>query len=604
MTFNVFQRSWGKWGGARGLQYLQQCVGGDDDSAFGLLTLSVSAPGAVQVTATPPSPNPDGLAATVHLTAVAAADAYTFGWDANLAASNTVQAAYGAPHTTTASLSYGGGAYVSPLSAADAALLVAFSTSDEATINVTADGGLTGWANSVSGGTVTLVANLRRSGPFDYDLGAISGQSIAYSAGDSQLCLPLTLYSASAVSMFQFVLRFDAGLLGCSAASCGVWTPGPAWIAMGTSAALSPDAGQVDVATIASVAHLGLEGDLDLGSLCLDVVGSGSLSLQVQMKLHTDSGGTRSCEDGPHLYQHGLRCYSRTPEARFDVSCSGTACTSSNRRLSNDGVMALPPAWRPMNIDNNDAQLTVADCLHLTSTQQAVSGFPSATQALLSALDPHTAFSFNPNMDFYAGSTTPVVDSKDAVYCINYVLKRWRFIYGFTVACATDANLPRLTLDLAGGKVGELDQAEALVAAPAVGTTVVAIVHVDCRDAGGALSVDSVPLLPLGASGTTSPFVVTLDTRCPVHVASYTVQLASTQGSHTIEVPWPDSGTHNRWLSPWGALPPQRHVQREAAELATTATLTVTTTAIAIAPAASHTSDQHISDCCAKRLTR
>ena len=53
-----------------------------------------------------------------------------------------------------------------------------------------------------------------------------------------------------------------------------------------------------------------------------------------------------------------------------------------------------------------------------------------------------------------------------------------------------------------------------------------------------------------------------------------------------------------------GCAAPQRHVQREAAELATTATLTVTTPATAIAPAASHTSDQHISDCCAKRLTR
>ena len=36
-------------------------------------------------------------------------------------------------------------------------------------------------------------------------------------------------------------------------------------------------------------------GTMDIGTVCLDVIGSGTLDLQVQMKVHIDSGGTRDC---------------------------------------------------------------------------------------------------------------------------------------------------------------------------------------------------------------------------------------------------------------------------------------------------------------------
>ena len=51
-------------------------------------------------------------------------------------------------------------------------------------------------------------------------------------------------------------------------------------------------------------------------------------------------------------------------------------------------------------------------------------------------LDPLVAISYNPNLDYYPGSSTPVIDSQDAVYCINYVLKRWRFVYNSSVTCS------------------------------------------------------------------------------------------------------------------------------------------------------------------------
>ena len=106
-----------------------------------------------------------------------------------------------------------------------------------------------------------------------------------------------------------------------------------------------------------------------------------------------------------------------------------------------------------MNIDENQAQLTMADCLYLTSTQQEIAGFKAATQSFLSALDPAVAISFNPNLDYYVDSTVPMVDSQDAVYCINYVLKRWRFVYNSSLTCSHAGAV--VSVDIAGGKVGD-----------------------------------------------------------------------------------------------------------------------------------------------------
>ena len=158
-----------------------------------------------------------------------------------------------------------------------------------------------------------VYVNLRYSSPVDYDLGSTYGAALDYSASDAQLCIPIKLYSASVVSQFQFVLRFDSG--AARVLDGVVWhvDGGSAWTAFGGSVAYSPDSGQVDFATVASVSSAGRSGLLDIGTLCLDVIGTGSLQLQVQMKVHIDASGTRDCSSGGHLYRMGSRCYSRRP---------------------------------------------------------------------------------------------------------------------------------------------------------------------------------------------------------------------------------------------------------------------------------------------------
>ena len=51
--------------------------------------------------------------------------------------------------------------------------------------------------------------------------------------------------SLAVVEQFQFVLRFDDSILGCSSLSCGTFTSGSDWAAFGDKVAYSPDEGQV-----------------------------------------------------------------------------------------------------------------------------------------------------------------------------------------------------------------------------------------------------------------------------------------------------------------------------------------------------------------------
>ena len=60
----------------------------------------------------------------------------------------------------------------------------------------------------------------------------------------------------------------------------------------------------------------------------------------------------------------------------------------------------------------------------------------SYTRSVLGALDPQVAISYNPTLDYWPGTSTPRVDPKDAVYCVNYVVKRWRIVYDASLACA------------------------------------------------------------------------------------------------------------------------------------------------------------------------
>lgn len=441
------------------------------------------------------SPNPDGLSASTSFTAISEPDAYTFEWSLGLTAS-TVSRAYLEEHPTTTRLLYATG-YLEIMSDDEKRALVTFGSTDSATVVVSERGALQPLRSAIStvnvsavmcdgqNATVSVHVNLRPGAPFDYDLGSTLGAPISYTTGDSQLCVPIQLYTQSVVSIFQFVLRFDANILECSASSCGTWTAGSAWGVFADSVAYAPDAGQVDFLTTGSVAALGQRGLLDIGTLCLNVIGSGMLRLQVQMQAHNDATGSWSCSGGGHLYEDGSRCMSRTPEVAISVSCTAgcasrrlVAPSSSGRSLQS----ALAARLRPFNIDTaNTQQMNLADCLYLGDKAAEYANFAGATQAFIDSLgSAELAISYNPTLDYYVGTSTPLIDPKDAVYCILYVAKRFRFVYDATIACTPSAAV--LSLEVAGGKVGDDDQAEFFVPSPSASTSVSASVAVDCGE--------------------------------------------------------------------------------------------------------------------------
>ena len=131
----------------------------------------------------------------------------------------------------------------------------------------------------------------------------------------------------------------------------------------------------------------------------------------------------------------------RRPEAVFAnakrLLAQGEAETSPAALAAARRLQAARPT--PMNIDGDAAQMTLADCLFLTDTQQLMAESSSYTQSELGSLDAQVAISYNPNLDYWPGTSTPRVDPKDAVYCVNYVVKRWRVVYDASLTCAGSA---------------------------------------------------------------------------------------------------------------------------------------------------------------------
>ena len=514
-----------------------------------LRTLETIAPGMVSIAVAPTS-NLDSLSALRTLQAVTQPDAYTFEWDLQVA-ENTVQKPYNATHVTAPRLRYSD--YVETIEPGHRTL-VTFTSSDASTLSVESSGNLRPIKNNFQQMPLSLSAtfcdaksvthsnifvNLVQSTPFDYDIGAFAGTVIRPQNG--RVCVPIRLYSEANVDQFHFTLRFDdmpttegvdMALLDCTSTRCGSWSPGEDWRTFGSAVSFAPDAGQVDFASVVSLASFERRGLLELGTLCMDVAREGELFLRVQSKVHIDAGGIRSCT--PPLYADGDRCYSRTPEVRLFVS-------GYRRRLSTEQLARLQPQGKrklqdgrppPMNVDTYQKQLTMADCIFLGGKQQQLAGYPTQTSAYLSAV-PDPA-SYNPNLDFYPGTDVPVVDQADLTYCINYVMKRWRFVSDVSLSCATDGIMgPQVSLQLAGGKFGGRDQAEYYVDAPALGTVANAMLSVQCPG-----EIATPVTLPLHAQGLTSPFVGTLTTSCAVTLVGYSIMLTTTEGAFETVFPW------------------------------------------------------------------
>ena len=193
--------------------------------------------------------------------------------------------------------------------------------------------------------------------------GSSHGAAFTYYASDTEVCFAIKLYSALVWCLSSSLCCGSVPI--CSHArwrhAAGGWRGPRGLTTFGGSVAYSPDPGQVDFATVASVSSAGRSGLLAFGTLWPVVISTGSLQLQLEMKAYIDSSSTRDCSLGGHMYAEGSRCYSRTPNLVVDVACSGAGCSHRlldlfggrqqlARRMNEPSSRALL-----MNIDANGA---------------------------------------------------------------------------------------------------------------------------------------------------------------------------------------------------------------------------------------------------------
>ena len=242
-------------------------------------------------------------------------DAYTFEWDLQVA-ENTVQKPYNATHVTAPRLRYSD--YVETiepghrtrdihvLGRLDALcgelgnLRPIKNNFQQMPLSLSAT-----FCDAKSVTHSNIFVNLVQSTPFDYDIGAFAGTVIRPQNG--RVCVPIRLYSEANVDQFHFTLRFDdmpttegvdMALLDCTSTRCGSWSPGEDWRTFGSAVSFAPDAGQVDFASVVSLASLSAEGYSSLArsawtspvrANCSCEYKARSTSMRVVSELHSTS---------------------------------------------------------------------------------------------------------------------------------------------------------------------------------------------------------------------------------------------------------------------------------------------------------------------------
>ena len=160
----------------------------------------------------------------------------------------------------------------------------------------------------------------------------------------------------------------------------------------------------------------------------------------LETQVHEDTvGGSRGCGSG-HLYEDGapVRCYSRTPEVSLEVTCTvGCARRRLQPRSAERAVRRLGSEGRlvPFAV-TADGQMNIHDCANeadassLAKASVPLGADAAKTDAWRKGLgSPELAISYNPTLDYFAGTSIPLVDASDASYCILYVMGQKRFVY-------------------------------------------------------------------------------------------------------------------------------------------------------------------------------
>jgi hypothetical protein len=158
-------------------------------------------------------------------------------------------------------------------------------------------------------------------------------------------------------------------------------------------------------------------------------------------------------------------------------------------------------------------------------------------------------------MDFYKGTTVPLIDEKDAVYCYRYLAKEWLFVSDVSLSCGQGGSDVAVSISLAGGDAGGMDQDQHYIPAPAAGTTVRATVVTNCGQT--VYSQD----LALSATAGASPFEASYNTPevdCTVNLSGFHVNTSFNEEVFQTWFPWAaDYGdTEYRMRSDGSDVPP------------------------------------------------
>ena len=380
--------------------------------------------------------------------------------------SGTLNLEAGGTSSTTVRVTFTNGLYFSSLASLDwlsVSEMIVFGSSHPAVVSVDADGTLTQHDNSheevtvnatlSSDATVTdeqaMKANLKPAAK-DVDFGASTGFQFVQTG--SLLAVPVRIRSASGKKLINFQVKasFDDSILtsntdsasgGSASYASGTWS--------GVTDTLNNPPGEFQL--VGSDASSTLSGEVDVGTVQLNVVGSGVTLITgeiVELISSNDGGTTQDAVTRGTAVVAGEGYADVTSSRRrramstpAPVLQSRAERNAARRPRSQRQLQACDAcASRVYGDVNEDCAFTSADVLkmsQLAAEQQLYNDGNSATDPIAALSCEWLREQANPSQD--VSGSSPVVNLVDAQYLQFAVAKKYRFLANSTASCADGA---------------------------------------------------------------------------------------------------------------------------------------------------------------------
>ena len=290
-----------------------------------------------------------------------------------------------------------------------------------------------------------VFANLDMSGPFDVDIGSSVGRAVDIS--QPSVTFDVRVHAASNIDKFDVNVVFDTSKVNTDGINFG---PSQTFNQLGMRHVI----GSFYIKFYTEFPILSHEmTSFSLGTVSLSSttdVGDITVAFgMVKLADGVDNITSYCLHDDSYLLPEIIGS-SDTCRTRTSSVFSGTHYNPVNIAYDSNAMPHIP-----FKFLNNDL-LSILDCEHHAHAVYQTDGVVQTT-AFLQGQNPDLVLYYNPTYEYYNGTTTPYINQRGTMFCLNYLSKTQGLLYSYTQSC--NGSVSNILFNVTGGHNGTLDQA-------------------------------------------------------------------------------------------------------------------------------------------------